>query len=50
MTLSTVVWAVPTFTRGEVDRAGRLLAQNGVADPLAGHALDVNSWMRQRTT
>ena len=41
------MWAVPTFTRGEVDRAGRLLAQNGVAaDPLLiGHALDViNNW------
>lgn len=43
---STSVWAVPAFTRSEVDRAGRLLAQNGVADPLAiGHALDViNNW------
>ena len=43
---ATAVWAVPAFTRGEVDRAGRLLAQNGVADPLAiGHALDViNNW------
>ncbi len=38
---------MPAFTRGEVDRAGRLLAQNGVAaDPLVvGHALDViNNW------
>ena len=41
------MWAVPAFTRGEVDRAGRLLAQNGVAaDPLViGHALDlINNW------
>ncbi len=47
MTPSTAVWAVPAFTRGEVDRAGRLLAQNGVvADPLViGYALDViNNW------
>ena len=46
MTPSTTVWAVPAFTRGEVDRAGRLLAENGVADPLAvGHALDViDNW------
>ena len=37
-------WPAPSFTRGEVDRAGRLLAQNGVADPLVvGHALDVIS-------
>lgn len=47
MTPSTAVWAVPAFTRGEVDRAGRLLVQNGgVAEPLViGHALDViNNW------
>ena len=47
MTPSTGAWAVPAFTRGEVDRAGRLLAQNGVAaDPLViGHALDViDNW------
>ena len=40
-------WLEPQFTRGEVDRAGRLLVQNGVAaDALAvGHALDVmNNW------
>ena len=40
-------WAAPSFSRAEVDRAGRLLAQNGVAaDPLViGHALDViNNW------
>lgn len=38
-------WPAPTFTRGEVDRAGRLLARNGVsADALViGHALDVIS-------
>ena len=38
---------MPAFSRGEVDRAGRLLARNGVAaDPLViGHALDViNNW------
>lgn len=36
-------WTTPAFSRAEVDRAGRLLAQNGlVADVLAvGHALDV---------
>ena len=47
VTPSTGAWAVPAFTRGEVDRAGRLLARNGVAaDPLViGHALDViNNW------
>lgn len=40
-------WAVPSVTRGEVDRAGRLLARNGgLADVLQiGHALDVvNNW------
>lgn len=40
-------WLEPQFTRREVDRAGRLLVQNGVAnDALAvGHALDVmNNW------
>ena len=38
-------WPAPSFTRGEVDRAGRLLARNGVAaDALViGHALDVIS-------
>lgn len=38
-------WPAPGFTRGEVDRAGRLLAGNGVgADALLiGHALDVIS-------
>ncbi len=40
---STSQWIAPQFSRAEVDRAGRLLAQNGVtADPLViGHALDV---------
>ena len=40
-------WAAPSYPRGAVNRAGRLLAQNGiVADPLViGHALDVvNDW------
>ena len=40
-------WAAPSHPRGAVDRAGRLLARNGVvADPLViGHALDVvNDW------
>lgn len=40
-------WAVPSVTRGEVDRAGRLLARNGgLANVLLiGHALDVvNNW------
>ena len=44
---STSQWIAPQFSRAEVDRAGRLLAQNGVtADPLViGHALDVlNNW------
>lgn len=40
-------WVAPAFSRGEVNRAGSLLAQNGgAADVLAiGHALDViNNW------
>lgn len=40
-------WVAPAFSRGEVNRAGSLLARNGVdADVLAiGHALDVlNNW------
>ena len=40
-------WAAPSYPRGAVNRAGRLLAQNGIAaDPLViGHALDVvNDW------
>ncbi|MYD85305.1 MAG: RelA/SpoT domain-containing protein [Acidobacteria bacterium] len=40
-------WIAPLFSRAEVDRAGRLLAQNGaVADALSiGHALDlINNW------
>lgn len=40
-------WAVPSVTRGEVDRAGRLLARNGGTANvlLIGHALDVvNNW------
>lgn len=40
-------WIAPSFSRGEVDRAGSLLSRNGVAaDALAvGHALDViNNW------
>ena len=40
-------WAAPSHPRGAVNRAGQLLAQNGVAaDPLViGHALDVvNDW------
>ena len=40
-------WTVPPVTRGEVDRAGRLLAQNGgLANVLLlGRALDVvNHW------
>ena len=40
-------WAAPSYPKGAVNRAGRLLAQNGiVADPLViGHALDVvNDW------
>ena len=44
---STSQWIAPQFSRGEVDRAGRLLARNGVtASPLViGHALDVlNNW------
>lgn len=38
--------AAPSCARGEVDRAGRLLAQGGAADPLViGRALDaVNDW------
>ncbi len=38
-------WPEPAFSRAEVDRAGRLLAQNGAAaDALViGHALDVIS-------
>ena len=45
-TLDHRVGRFPHSPRGEVDRAGRLLAENGVADPLAiGHALDViNNW------
>ena len=44
MAPSTSVWAAPAFTRGEVDRAGHLLAQNSVA-LVIGHALDViNNW------
>ena len=44
---STSQWIAPQFSRAEVDRAGRLLTQNGVtAGPLViGHALDVlNNW------
>ena len=39
-------WAAPSCARGEVDRAGRLLAQDAAADPLViGRALDaVNDW------
>ena len=40
-------WAAPSYPRGAVNRAGWLLAQNGIAaDPLViGHALDVvNDW------
>lgn len=40
-------WAVPSVTRGEVDRAGRMLAENGgLANVLSiGRALDVvNHW------
>ena len=40
-------WAVPSLTRGEVDRAGRMLAHNGgMANVLSiGRALDVvNNW------
>lgn len=40
-------WAVPSVTRGEVDRAGRLLARNGGLTNvlLIGRALDVvNHW------
>ena len=44
MPLSRSKWVAPAFSRGEVDRAGRLLAQNGVVDALSiGHALDVIS-------
>ncbi len=34
-------WAVPSVTRGEVDRAGRLLAENG---GLAGEGPE--GWLR----
>ena len=40
-------WAVPSVTRGEVDRAGRMLAENGGGANvlLIGRALDVvNNW------
>ena len=44
---STTKWIAPSYSRSDVDRAGRLLAQNGVfADALSiGQALDViNNW------
>lgn len=47
MSSSRNKWAAPAFSRGEVNRAGGLLAQNGVVDDVlaVGHALDVlNNW------
>ena len=44
-------WAAPSYPRGAVNRAGRLLAQNGIAaDPLViGHACGTISATRRRS-
>lgn len=40
-----MVWAVPEYTKGEIDRAGRALAGGDLAGPLENEALQIiNNW------